>query len=196
MSEEIVAEAAPEAVEVESNVEASPEVVAEAAPVVAESEAELHEEISEAIEDGASEEEVKSMIQSFELKVNGKTFTKELDLSDPEAVKKELQMAHAGRQSMQKVKELEKSYDQALEELRGNPAEFFKAMGMDYDEMSYNHLKGINEQLQKSPEEQERDMFQKELEEARAEAKTLREEKENPSGPIKNERSYHLLRGR
>ena len=181
MSDEIVADAAPEAVESAEIESGSEEVIAEGAPeaVEAETTEELQGEISDAIDAGASEEEVKSMIKSFELKVNGKTFTKELDLADEEAVKRELQKAHAGQLSMQKVRELEKSYEQALGELKSNPAKFLGEMGMDFDELSYDHLKALNEEQKKSPEEQERDQFQRELEEARAEAKKLREEKDS-----------------
>ena len=197
MSEEIVAEAAPEAVEssaevVESSEASAPESneseseISSVSDVQAETTSELQEEIQEAIEDGASEEEVKAMIKSFELKVNGKTFTKELDLSDEDAVKKELQMAYAGREAMQKSRELEKAYDMALEELKSNPAKFLQEMGMDFDELSYNHLKSLNEEMQKSPEELEKEQFQRELEEAREEARKLREEKEQ----IEYERVY------
>lgn len=184
MSDEIVNDAmdASENVEsldselsLESNLEGDS---SESSEVQAETQAELQDEISEAIENGASEEEVKSMIKSFELKVNGKTFTKELDLSDENAVKSELQKAYAGQQAMQKVRELEKSYEQALSELQSNPAKFLSEMGLDFDELSYNHLKSLNEQMQKSPEEQAREAMQRELEEARAEAQRLKEEKE------------------
>ena len=151
----------------------------ESSEIQAETAEELQDEIQEAIDNGASEEEVKSMIKSFELKVNGKTFTKELDLSDEDAVKRELQKAYAGQQAMQKVRELEKSYEQALSELQSNPAKFLSEMGMDFDELSYNHLKSLNEQMQKSPEELAREQMQQELEEARAEAQRLKEEKES-----------------
>ena len=182
MSDEMIMEDAVGAEEVSEVLESSEEGISEESnddiSVDAESTEELQGEIEQAIEDGASEEEVESMIKAFELKVNGKTFTKELDLSDEEAVKRELQLAAAGRQSMQKVKELEKAYDEALSELKSNPAKFMSELGMDFDELSESHLRAKLTEMQKSPEEVEREKIQNELEEARREARELKEEKE------------------
>lgn len=184
MSEEVMAEDAfvPENVELTEEVsteevEASSEETSEESG--AETQEELQEEITEAIENGASEQEVQNMIKSFQLKVNGKTVEKEIDLSDEEALKREFQMAAAGRESMQRTRELEKAYEQALSELKSDPLKFLKSeLEMDVDEISYNHLKKLHEQSQRSPEEVERERIQMELEQARAEARTLKEEKE------------------
>ena len=147
--------------------------------VTAETQEELKEEIADAIENGASEQEVQNMVKSFQLKVNGKTIEKEIDLSDEDALKRELQMAAAGRDSMQKARELEKAYEQALIDLKSDPLKFLQSeLELDVDELSYNHLKALHEQSQKSPEEVEREKIQLELEQAREEARILKEEKE------------------
>lgn len=147
--------------------------------VVADTQEELKEEITDAIENGASEQEVQNMIKSFQLKVNGKTIEKEIDLSDEEAVTKELQLAAAGRESMQRARELEKAYEQALGDLKADPLKFLQSeLELDVDELSYNHLKALHEQSQRSPEEIERDKIQSELQAAREEARMLKEEKE------------------
>ena len=119
MSEEAIIESAPEAESAvieeststgdffadnaASSEESSESEVVE---VAAETESELKDEIEDAIEEGASEEEVKNMIREFTLKVNGKEFKRQIDLNDEEAVKKELQLGLAGRQAMQRSKEL------------------------------------------------------------------------------------------
>lgn len=174
---------------VEETVEATEQeaVESEGSEVAADTQEELQDEISEAIENGASEQEVQNMIKSFQLKVNGKTIEKEIDLSDEEAITRELQMAAAGRESMQRARELEKAYEQALADLKSDPLNFLKSeLELDVDELSYNHLKALHEQSQKSPEEVERERIQMELEQAREEARMLKEEKER----IEYERVY------
>lgn len=192
MSEETM----PEDAFVQENEDASIEEVSEGSEEISleesseinsDTQEELKEEISEAIENGASEQEVQNMIKSFQLKVNGKTIEKEIDLSDEDALKREFQMAAAGRESMQRARELEKAYEQALSELRSDPFKVLKNdLEMDVDELSYNHLKALHEQSQKSEEELERDRIQEELEIAREEARMLKEEKEK----IEYERIY------
>jgi 23S rRNA-/tRNA-specific pseudouridylate synthase len=63
----------------------------------------LQDQIAEAKASGASKKEIQKMIEKFELKVNGKNVVKEIDLSDKEAIKRELQLALAGRQNMQEM---------------------------------------------------------------------------------------------
>ena len=146
--------------------------------VQAESEEELKEEIEEAIEDGASEEEVKSMIREYELKVNGKVVTKKIDLNDEDALKRELQMAGAGRNAMQRAAELERAYENALEELKTNPFAVLEQLGLDPDQLSEHRLQSKIEEMQKSPEQVERERIQQELTEAREEAARLKQEKQ------------------
>lgn len=116
-----------------SEIEVSEEISEENVEVKAETEAELEEEIKDAIEDGASEEDVKEMIRKFTLKVNGKEFIKEIDLSDEETLKKELQLAHAGRQSMQELAELKKTYNAELQRLLEDPFAVLKELNPEFD---------------------------------------------------------------
>jgi hypothetical protein len=131
----------------------------------------LQDQIAEAKASGASKKEIQKMIEKFELKVNGKNVVKEIDLSDKEAIKRELQLAHAGRQTMQEMAELKKIYSQEIERLRSDPFSVLQELGIDPDELSYSHLERKVQEAQKSPEEQERDRLQKELEQLRGKAK-------------------------
>jgi hypothetical protein len=131
----------------------------------------LQDQIAEAKAIGASKKEIQKMIEKFELKVNGKNVVKEIDLSDKEAIKRELQLAHAGRQTMQEMAELKKIYSQEIERLRSDPFSVLQELGIDPDELSYSHLERKVQEAQKSPEEQERDRLQKELEQLRGKAK-------------------------
>lgn len=137
----------------------------------ASSESELEDQIAEAQANGASKKEIQKMIERFELKVNGKNVVREIDLNDKEAIKRELQLALAGRQTMQEMAELKKLYTQEINRLRQDPFAVLQELGIDPDELSYSHLERKVQEAQKSPEEQERDRLQKELEELRGKAK-------------------------
>lgn len=128
---------------------------------------ELEEAVEQAQEDGASAEEIASMIKEFELKVNGKTINKKIDLSDEEAVKRELQKAYAGQQAMQKSAELEKIYAQEIERLKADPFSVLEELGLNPDELAELRIQQRIEEMKKSPEELAREQMQKELEEAR-----------------------------
>ena len=151
------------------------EELSEEVEVVAETEEELKEEIEDAIDNGATKEEVKSMIREFELKVNGKTFNKKIDLSDEEAVKRELQKAYAGQMAMQQKAELEKSLEERVGLWKKNPSSMFKDLNMDVEEYLNSYMEEKLEESKKTPEQLEREQIQKELTEARRREKQLAE---------------------
>jgi hypothetical protein len=138
--------------------------------------AELKDAIEEAIEEGATEEEVQDMIKTFTLKVNGKEVVKKIDLNDEESIKRELQMAHAGRGAMQRAKELEKAYEEALEELKSDPFSVLKQLGTDVDELTKGYLQKQIEEMKKSPEELAQEKYERELAEAREQERKYKEE--------------------
>lgn len=144
--------------------------------VQAETVEELEEELEEAAKQGASKEELKQMVKEFQIKVNGKTLTKKIDLSDEEALKKELQMAAAGRSAMQSKAELEKALRQQVDEWKQNPWKFFEQMGMDADELAEMRIQNKLEEMKKDPAQLEREKMQKELEEARKALKAKEEQ--------------------
>jgi hypothetical protein len=147
--------------------------------VQAETQEEFEQEVKDAIEEGATEEEVADMVKEFKLKVNGKEVTKKIDLSDEDALKRELQLAAAGQQSMQKQKELEKLYQQEIQRLQNDPFSVLKELGIDTDNLNEEYMKKRVQELEKSPEQKEREKLQQELQKAREEAQKLKEEKEN-----------------
>ena len=138
--------------------------------------AELKDAVEEAIEEGATEEEVQDMIREFTLKVNGKEVVKKIDLNDEESIKRELQMAHAGRGAMQRAKELEKAYEEALEELKSDPFSVLKQLGTDVDELTKGYLQKQIEEMKKSPEELAQEKYERELAEAREQERKYKEE--------------------
>jgi hypothetical protein len=157
----------------ESSEESSEE--ADSAEVQAETVEQLEEELKEAAEDGASKEELKQMVKEFELKVNGKTLKKKLDLNDHDAVLRELQRAHAGQIAMQDKAELEKALRTQVEEWKSNPWKFFEQMNMDPDELAEMRIQSKLEEMKKDPAQLAQEKMQEELEAARRE---LQEQKE------------------
>lgn len=146
--------------------------------VQAESVEELEGEIEQAIEDGATEQEVKDMIKEFQLKVGGKTYNKKIDLSDEAAIQRELQMAMAGRHAMQEKAELEKTYESEIRRLQERPWEVLEELGFDPLELSESKLREFVAEQQKSPEQVERERIERELVQARKEADELKRRQE------------------
>ena len=170
VSQEVVSE---ESTESQENVQ--PEVESTEASAAPETQQELEEAVEEAIDNGASEQEVKNLIKEFNLKVNGKTITKKIDLSDEETLRKELQLAAAGRQAMQESAELKKFYTQEIERLKEDPYSVLEELGLNPDELAELRIRQRIEEMQKSPEQQAREQMERELAEAR---KKLQEEQE------------------
>ena len=126
----------------DSSTESSPETTEE-----------LQDAVEEAIEEGATEQEVANMIREFELKVNGKTFSKKIDLSDEDALRKEFQVAAAGRQSMQELAEIKKLYTQEIERLKNDPFSVLEELGLDGDELAEMRLQQRIEEMKKKRKE-------------------------------------------
>lgn len=136
---------------------------------------ELKEEVEQAIEEGASKEEVKQMIKEFELKVNGKTIKRSVNLSDDEEMTKILQREAAGQRAMQESAELKKLYDSEIARLKSNPWEVLKELEMDPDELAEERIRQRVEELKKSPEQRERDELRREIEQLRKQQKDREE---------------------
>jgi hypothetical protein len=160
--EDAIAEA--ESQEAETPVEEAGEVAEGEEGVQAETEEEFKEEVQDAIEDGATPDEVQDMIKEFELKVNGKSVKKTLDLGDEDAIKAEMQKALVGQQAMQEVAELKKMYETEIEKMKADPFEFLKEYDLDPDELAENRIKDRIKEMEKSPEEREREELRRELE--------------------------------
>jgi hypothetical protein len=143
-----------------------------------ESKQELKEQVEEAIEQGASEKEIKDIIEEFELKVNGKTVKKKLNMSDKEAIKKELQLAAAAQPAMQRAKELEKAYERELNRLMQNPWEVLQELGLNPEELSTQFLEKKVEEMKKSPAEIEKEKLELEVKKYREDMKRMQEESE------------------
>lgn len=129
----------------------------------------LQDKLAEAVEDGASEKEIKQMIKEFELKVNGKTIKHKLDLSDEEAVRKELQKAYAFNEVSQEYATVRKQLNAKIAEWKNDPAQALRDLGVDDLEFSEKRINREVEDLKKDP--QQKAMEEKDRKIAEFEAK-------------------------
>ena len=150
------------------------EPVSEEVEVKAETEEELVEELERAEEEGASKEELTSMVRQYTLKVGGKEYVRELDHNDEDAVKRALQMEIAGRQAMQSSAELKKMYDSDIENLKNDPWAVLESLGIDPIELAAKRIEDHLEQNKKTPEQLEDERRIKEFDEIKAENEKLK----------------------
>jgi hypothetical protein len=141
-------------------------------------EGQLQDVVETALANGASEKEVKSLIREYQLKVNGKTISKKIDLADENNLRNELQLAAAARQSMQESANLKKLYEREVGRLKSDPWAVLQELGIDADEMAELRIQQRIEEMKKSPEQLEREKIQIELQAAREEARKLKEERD------------------
>tara|TARA_R110000851_G_scaffold23718_3_gene69184 strand:- start:1949 stop:3037 length:1089 start_codon:yes stop_codon:yes gene_type:complete len=176
-------EVAPEAVEEQElsedvSAEAVSESDSESVEVQAETEQELESEIKDAIEEGATEEEIKGMIRQFTLKVDGKEFIKEIDLNDEDAIRRELQLSHKGQKSMQELQELKNTYSSELKRLMEDPFAVLKELDENFDplDLSASYIDKLLKEQEMSPEEKEAIQRQQEFEDIKAERDKLKQD--------------------
>ena len=139
---------------------------------------ELQDNVEDAIAAGATEEQVQDMIREFEIKVNGKTRKKKVDLSDEEQIRRILQREAAGQEAMQRARELEKAYNSGLEELKNDPFRVLQELGLDPDILAEQRIQERIEEMKKTPEQIEFERMQKELAEARKREENLKKQQE------------------
>ena len=175
MSEELLLQEPTEA----SNVSEITEEVVGQDGAAAASTQDLKAVVEDALANGASEKEVKSLIRDFQLKVNGKIVNKRIDLSDENALKNELQLSAAARQAMQETANLKKMYESEIGRLRQDPFSVLAELGLDPDQLAEMRIQQRIEEMKKSPEQIEREKIQIELQAAREEARALKEERDS-----------------
>lgn len=147
--------------------------------VQAENEEELEQELQEAAEAGASEEELLDMVREYTIKVNGKEMIKKIDLSDDDALKKELQLAAAGRKAMQDSAELKNLYNTEIDRLRKDPMAVLQELDIDPLELSAAYIEQYLQDQAKTPEEREKEQRLSEFEQLKAENEKMKKERED-----------------
>lgn len=113
----------------------------------------LQNDIQQAVEDGASKKEIQQMIKEFELKVNGKTVKAKIDLSDEEAVKRELQKAYAMTEVSEENANIKKALSARIEAWKKNPDLALKDLGIDPDKYLEEKATRELEEMKLTPEQ-------------------------------------------
>ena len=169
--EEVASEENTEAV-----LETSQESSEEPEEIQATTEKELETEIKDAIEEGATEEDVQNMIRQYTLKVDGREFIKEIDLDNEEEIIKQLQLAAKGQKSMQELQELKNVYTQNLTRLMEDPFAVLKELDENFDplELSAGYIDALLKEQEMSPEEKAGIERQREFEEIKEERDRLK----------------------
>lgn len=163
----------------ESSAPVSSDVNTSASSAQASGEISSAEGIEEALEAGdISEKEAQKLIKKFDLKIRGKTVSKEYDLSDDAFLKNQFQLAEVAKQEMQSSAELKKAYQKEMERFKTNPWEVLKELGFDPDELAQSRLEQRIEEMKKSPEQLEQEQLRAELKLAREEAKKNKDERD------------------
>jgi hypothetical protein len=137
------------------------------------------EQLQEAVENGEiSQKEANKLIKKFQLKVDGKTVEREIDLSDEDYIKQMLQLAEVSKSRMSETANIKKAFQSEMGRLKQDPWAVMKDLGLDPDELAEMRIQQRIEEMKKSPEQVAQEKIQKELQEAREEARKLKEEKE------------------
>lgn len=138
------------------------------------------EQLQEAVENGElSKKEAQSLMKKFQLKVDGKTVEREIDLGDEDYIRQMLQLAEVSKSRMSETANIKKAFQSEMGRLKQDPWSVMKDLGLDPDELAEMRIQQRIEEMKKSPEQVAQEKIQKELQEAREEARKLKEEKEN-----------------
>ncbi len=138
---------------------AKDEPKAEAAPAAAEKKAEA--------------KKIESLKKKYNLTVNGKSEDFELDLGNDEEVKGYLQKAKASDQKFKEAADVRKAAMDFIEQLRKNPKRVLSDpnIGIDIRKFAEEILNEEIKEMEKSPEQREKDKLMKELQELKDKAK-------------------------
>lgn len=156
--------------------EAPAEAAAPEESEVVESTEESGEEVS--AEAAAPVEEKKPNKKKFKFQIDGKDVEEEVDLDDEEGLKQKLQLSKAAHKRMEEAAQMRKDFEQFLNVFKKDPAEVMRAMGMDVDDFAEKYLDGKLQELQKTPEQKEREKLEKELEKYKKEAESAKKAQE------------------
>lgn len=152
-------------------------------------------QVEEAISEGASKKEVLQMIKEFELKVNGKSVKKSIDLSNEEEVRKELQKAAAFGDLSQTHAQMVKSLQAKINAWKSNPDLLFQDLEMDPLDYAEKRIQKEVDELKKTPEEKKYEEQQRKLMEYEEKERKLQEQLEQQRIEQENQQAYEALRG-
>lgn len=112
-------------------------------------------------------------LKEYKLKVDGRERSVKLDLNDDAEVLKYLQKAEASDKRFQEAAEVRKAAMTFIDELKKNPRKVLSDpnIGVDLRKFAEDIMNEQIAEMEKSPEQREREKLQKELEQLKAQAK-------------------------
>lgn len=139
-------------------------------------------ELAEAIdsEDTSEGEKVQAAVElkkRLKIKVDGQEIEEEIDFNDEEKLKEILQKGHASEKRFQEAAGMKKQLAGFVKLMQNDPAKALAELGHDVDGFVEKYMDNRIQELQKSPEQIEREKIQKELEDYRHKAEELELEK-------------------
>jgi len=137
------------------------------------------EEVAES-EDATAEEKAQAKVElkrRMKFRVNGREVEREIDLSDEDALQQLLQKGFAADERFQTASTLEKKMNEFAALMQSDPMQALIAAGHDPDKLTESYMKKRVEELAKSPEQQQLEKLQKEIEKERKLRENLEQEK-------------------
>lgn len=125
----------------------------------------------------AAKEEVKEMKKKLKLKVHGKEMEKEIDLMNEKELKQLLEKAYGADQTFQESAKVKKQMQAIAEMLQRDPFALLKEVGYDPDDLAAKYMEERLKEMEKSPEQKEREELQRQLEAERQRREALEKEK-------------------
>ena len=113
----------------------------------------------------------------MKFKINGREVEKELDFNDEDSIQELLQKGFAADERFQSASALEKKMKQFAELMQADPMQALIAAGHDPDKFTETYMQKRVEELSKSPEQQQLEKLQKEIEKERKLREGLENEK-------------------
>lgn len=141
------------------------------------------------------EEMTKKELKEYKLKLNGKEKVVKFDPYNDEEVVRYLQKAEAADAKFREAAELRKSAEQFIEILRKDPRRVLSDpnIGIDVKEFAKQIINEEIEDMQKTPEQKEKEKLQREIEELKEKQKLEAEERQTKEFMRLQEEAEHKL---
>ena len=138
----------------------------------------FQDDIQAAKDAGATKQEIKEMIEEFEIKVNGKTYKEKINLSDKDAIRTALQKARAFNEVSNEYSTVKKNLNSKVESWKKDPKAIFDDLELDRKAIMDAWVKEELEELELDPKDKALRDAQRKLQEFEEREKTLKEQQE------------------
>lgn len=146
-------------------------------------------------EQKAIEKKVEALKKKYNLKVNGKEKSVELDINDDNAVQQYLQKAMASDEKFQEAASLRKNVEMLVKTLKENPMAILTHpdIGIDVKKLAEQVINQELEDMQKSPEQKRLEQLEKQLKEKEDAMQKIEEEKRQAEYARRQEESFRQI---